>query len=460
MPNIYVIDDEANIRTMLREALTGEGYDVQCFADSSEAIATIQKVNPDLVITDLVMPGIDGIGLIQKTKTINPEINILLITAYASIESAVKAIRAGACDYLVKPFKIDDLLNAVKKALSQKRLMPEFTGKNVSLHEKYNLKNFIGATPEMKSVFGLIEKVAKTDSSVLIMGESGTGKEMVARAIHYHSKRAKGTFVSINCAALPETLLESELFGYEKGAFTGAGATKEGLFELAEEGTFLLDEIGDMSVNLQVKLLRVLQERNFKRLGGVRDISVDFRLLAATSKNLHEEIKAKKFREDLFYRLNVIPIVLPPLRNRKDDIPVFVYYFLGLFSARNNVKKKLQVTPEGMAVFQDHSWPGNIRELENVLERLITLLEGDVIDANAVRNALNAGNLSLSQGKTINIQDDLKQSVESFERDIIEEALKEEKGNKNKAAKKLHLTRQALHYKLKKYGIESDEKED
>lgn len=454
MSKIFVIDDEANIRTVLREALSAEGYDVSCFADAKEALSEIPKANPALIITDLVMPGMDGIEVIQKAKGMVPEVNILLITAHASIDSAINAMKSGACDYLIKPFKIGELLDAVKKALSQTRLISEVGGKKLGLHEKYNLRNFIGTTRQMKDIFQLIEKVAKTDSSVLIIGESGTGKEMVARAIHYHSKRSDGPFVSINCAALPETLLESELFGYEKGAFTGAAAAKEGLFELAEGGTFLLDEVGDMTVSLQVKLLRVLQERTLKRLGGVRDIAVDFRLLAATSKNLHEEIKAKKFREDLFYRLNVIPIVIPPLRDRTDDIPVFIYYFLGLFAQRHGVAKKLKVTPEGMNVFREYRWPGNIRELENVIERLVALLDGDTVDANVAQNAIQAGNLSSSAPKSIN-SSDLKESVELYEKEMIEKALLDEHGNKNRAAKKLQMTRQALHYKLKKYHIEN-----
>jgi DNA-binding NtrC family response regulator len=345
MKKIFIIDDEPNIRVTVTEALRGEGYEVTAYGDPLEALPAIQKQNPAAVITDLRMPGLDGLDLIHKVNIINPEINIVVITGHASLDSAIGAIRAGASDYLVKPFKIDELLETVKKTLSQKRLIPEKSAKQTPFQERYQLKNLIGTTSEMKEILKLVEKVAKTDSTVFIIGESGTGKEVIARALHYQSKRAKGPFVSINCAALPENLLESELFGHEKGSFTGAVASKIGLFELAEGGTFFLDEIGELSVNLQVKLLRVLQERVLKRVGGIKDIPVHFRLITATSRNIPEEIKLGRFREDLFYRINVIPILMPPLRNRTKDIPVFVRYFLDFYAAKHERTESFTVTP-------------------------------------------------------------------------------------------------------------------
>ncbi|MBI1978404.1 MAG: sigma-54-dependent Fis family transcriptional regulator [Candidatus Omnitrophica bacterium] len=451
--NIVVIDDEANICQMLEEALQEEGFLVESFQNPKEGLAAVSKKMPDLVITDLVMPELDGLELIKRIKGVHPEINIVVITAHASLDSAIGAIRAGASDYLVKPFKIADLKNSVQKALSQKRLIPETFSHDKSFQERYEVKNLIGITPEIKEVYRLVEKTARLESSILIVGESGTGKEVVARAVHYHSKRRKGPFVSINCAALPETLLESELFGYEKGAFTGAAAFKVGLFELASGGTFFLDEVGETSPMLQVKLLRVLQERVLKRVGGVKDIPVDFRLIAATSKNLFEEMKAGRFREDFFYRLNVIPIVLPPLRERTEDIPLFVAYFLEHFAKKSGLDTQYQITEEALEVLRSYEWPGNIRELENVIERLIALAESAKINGVLAREAIKGVGFSLSFQKPISKESDLKETLESYERDLIAKAIEKAHGNQNQAAKKLNLTRQALHYKIKKYGI-------
>ena len=452
---IFVIDDEQNVCMTLKEALETEGFTVDCYQSPIEGLQEVPRKKPDLIITDLLMPGMDGLKLIQRAKSVNPEINILLITAHASLESAIGAIRAGANDYLVKPFKIEELLKAVQKTLSQKRLMIEKKGGDKSFQDRYQIKNLIGKTLEMKEIFKLIEKVAKTESTVLIVGESGTGKEMVARAIHYHSKRKEASFVSINCAALPETLLESELFGYEKGAFTGAVASKLGLFELAINGTFFLDEVGEMSLSLQAKLLRVLQERSLKRLGGIKDIHINFRLIAATSKNLINEIGTGRFREDLFYRLNVIPIVMPPLRNRADDIPLFVDYFFNNYVKKQGLKTKFKLNEAAVDVFKKHSWPGNIRELENVIERLAALTDQTSIEPDMVSQAISQGNFSSPTGEPINTKSNLREALESYESELIKQAIKDALGNQNRAAKKLNLTRQALHYKLKKYGLEN-----
>src|SRR3990167_6872370 len=378
--NIFVIDDEPNIRATIKEALEEEGYQVSCYENPLRGLEDASRKNPDLIVTDLLMPELSGLELIHKTKALNPEINVLVITGHASLDSAIGAIRAGASDYMIKPFKISELLNAVQKALSQKRLTAESSVQSKILYDRYHTKNLIGTAPEVKEIFQLVEKVAKTESTVLIMGESGTGKEMVARSLHYQSKHRKGPFVSVNCAALPENLLESELFGYERGAFTGSAAPKMGLFELAESGSFLLDEVGEMTVNLQVKLLRVLQERILKRLGGIKDIPVDFRLIAATSKNLPQEVKEGRFREELFYRINVIPIVMPPLRERLNDIPVFVSHFLNVYGKKQDHWREFEVQDEAIEAFKSYQWPGNIRELENVIERIVALSETNRIE--------------------------------------------------------------------------------
>lgn len=450
---IFVIDDEQNVCMTLKDALDARGFHVRCYQSPVEALQDIAKEKPDLMITDLLMPEIDGLKLIQRVKSFNPEINILVMTAHASLETAIGAIRAGANDYLVKPFKIEELLKAVQKTLSQKRLVTQKKLGDHSFQDRYQIKNLIGKTQEMKEIFKLIDKVAKTESSVLIIGESGSGKEMVARAIHYHSKRKQGPFVSINCAALPETLLESELFGYEKGAFTGAVASKLGLFELAANGTFFLDEVGNMSLTLQAKLLRILQERTLKRLGGIKDIRLDFRLIAATSKNLIDEIKADRFREDLFYRLNVIPIVMPPLRHRAEDIPLFVNHFFNVLSEKNGIQMKFQLSQAALGAFQNYSWPGNVRELENVIERLAALTDQTTIGPEMVAQAIAQGNFSSSFNKPITNDNNLRVALESYESELIKQAIKEAQGNQNRAAKKLNLTRQALHYKVKKYGL-------
>ncbi len=454
---IFVIDDEIYIRETVEEALTQEGFSVQVFEHPAEALKLASREMPNLVITDLMMPQYDGLSVIRELKGRNPEVSVLVITGHASLESAIGAIREGASDYLIKPFKIAELNESVRKALSQKRLVPETAIQDKTFHERYLVQNLIGTTPEMKEIFQLITKVAKTDSTILLMGESGTGKEIAARAIHYHSKRRKNPFVSINCAALPETLLESELFGYERGAFTGAQTAKVGLFELAENGTFFLDEIAEMSVNLQAKLLRVLQEKILRRVGGIKDIPVNFRLVAATNRNLPEEINRGTFREDLYYRLNVIPIILPPLRERAEDIPIFIYYFLGQFAKRQDENRQFKMTQDAMKIFQSYRWPGNIRELENVMERLVALTEGDEITRELAENVVAKMNPFSSHFKEpINhATPNLRESVETYERNLIEKAIRETNGNKNKAAQKLNLTRQALQYKLNKYKLAS-----
>lgn len=452
---IMVIDDEESILGFLNKALRREGYAVHCYSDSRVAMAKLPSINPKVVITDIVMTPMDGLRVLEEVRRFNWEINVILITAYASLESAISAVRGGAFDYLTKPFELNELLQCVKRALSEKRLQtesPEIERKTQSI---YQLSNLIGLGPKIQEIYSLLEKVAKTESTVMLIGESGTGKELVARAIHYNSTRKSKPFVSVNCAALPDQLLESELFGHEKGSFTGAIATKPGLLEIAEGGTFLLDEVGETSLNVQAKLLRVLQEREIKRVGSVENIPVNVRIIAATSKDLPAEIEKKNFREDLFYRLNVIPIFLPALRERREDIPLLVGHFIGTLKEKYHMDKELDFLPDGMDYLIAYHWPGNIRELENITERIYMLAEKKVLGKNDIIQILGTELhpiKEMTRGGTMLIE--LKNETEKFERKMIEQALIDSGGNKFQAAKRLHVSRQTLQYKVKKYNLD------
>ncbi|PIQ87241.1 MAG: hypothetical protein COV74_01590 [Candidatus Omnitrophica bacterium CG11_big_fil_rev_8_21_14_0_20_45_26] len=452
---IFLIDDEVNVVKSLKSGLETHGLRSQIFTDGASAIEKLKHEKPAVVVTDILMPDMDGIELIKKMKRIAPDLSFVVMTAHASLDSAIEALRLGVIDYLVKPFKLNDLASTIQKASSQTRLMPKVSGLN-EFQERYKLKNLIGQSPNIKEVFALVSRIAKKDATVLILGESGTGKEMIARAIHYNSKRKNASFVSVNCAALPENLLESELFGYDKGAFTGAIQSKQGLFEVAKGGTFFLDEIGEIPLSLQAKLLRVLQERTIKHLGGIRDIEIDVRVIAATSKNLNEEVKENRFREDLFYRLNVVPISLPPLRERITDIPELISCFLRIYTRRHGIQREFKIAPDGLDYLKSREWPGNIRELENLVERIVMLQDQEMITKEAL--ALLGQPQSINQ--PANVEDKkageqtLSDAVEKFEKEMIEEALKNSKGNKNKAAIQLGLTRQNLQYKLKKYHLD------
>ncbi len=451
---IYLVDDEENVLLSLKSGLEKEGYLVRTFSSAVDMLKSLKSEPPAVVVTDILMPDLDGIELIQKSKRILPDLSFIVMTAHASIDSAIQALRLGVIDYLVKPFRMNELIATIQKATSQTRLIP-VSGEKSGLEDRYRFKNLITKDPKMIETFNMVSKIAKTDTTILIMGESGTGKEMMARSIHYNSKRKGNSFVSVNCAALPETLLESELFGYEKGAFTGAVASKPGLFEIADAGTFFLDEVGEIPMSLQAKLLRVLQERVIVHLGGIREVPINIRLIAATSKNLPKEAKEGRFREDLFYRLHVVPIVMSPLRERQNDIPLFAEHFLKFYSDRHGNKKSYRIDETGMAFLKNCEWPGNIREFENLFERIVTLHEEETITASTLEHLLGGPEFSSKQEKSMEKRDegDLHDAVEELEKRMIEEALKKADGNKFKAARELGVTRQNLRYKLKKYNI-------
>ncbi len=376
-PRILVVDDELSIVEVLKALLKREGYTVRTASDGQEAIALLSKEEFSLMISDIRMRPMDGITLLKKAREIHPHIAVIMMTAYAAVETAVEAMKHGAFDYICKPFKIDELLLTVERALSYENVLAENEALKESLRTKYHFENLVGDSEKMLKVYEMIEKVARTESTVLILGESGTGKELVAKALHCTSRRADKPFVAVNCAALPDTLLESELFGYVKGAFTGANKFKKGLFESADGGTLLLDEIGSVPMNVQLTLLRVLQEREIRPVGGTASIPVDVRIIAATNERLEERVRAGLFREDLFYRLSVIPIELPPLRERVSDIPLLVNHFLNLFNERE--KKSVSIERQALAALERHKWPGNVRELENVIFRAGTLCEDGTI---------------------------------------------------------------------------------
>ena len=457
---IYLIDDEPHIVESLKAGLEHGDFTVRGFTDSMVALKAAKEDLPPVVITDVLMPNLNGMELIQKIKQVSPETSFIVMTAHGSFDSAIQALRLGVIDYLTKPFRLQELLDTVQKALSQTRLFSVPGGKT-GIQTRYQFKNLISQDARMADTFKMLAKIAKTDATILIMGESGTGKEMVARSIHYNSKRKNNPFISVNCAALPPNLLESELFGYEKGAFTGAAATKPGLFEIANGGTFFLDEVGEIPIELQAKLLRVLQERSIIHLGGIKETSIDIRLLAATSRDLAREMHEGRFREDLFYRLNVVPIIMPPLRDRIGDIPLFTEHFLNYYCGRHNVSKSFRFEESAMTFLKEYAWPGNIRELENLTERIVALGEEEVLSVKKLKELMGeAHNHSVSTISNLKGTSNLNDAVDQFEKQMILDAIKHSRGNKFKAARKLGITRQNLQYKLKKYDIEDNFLED
>jgi len=378
MESILVVDDEKNYLVVMEALLAEEGYEVLTAARVQEALEIAASHDLDLVITDMRMPEMDGMEFLDRLRGKHPELPVIMMTAYATVEKAVEAMKRGAFDYITKPFKNDELKLTVKKAIEMHRLVRENRMLSQELQERFQFANIVGKSKAMRQVFEVIAKVAQTRASVLITGESGTGKELIARAIHFNSPRRDKPFVSINCSALPETLLESELFGHERGAFTGAYTQRKGRFELAHGGTLFLDEVGDMSPALQVKLLRVLQEMSFERVGGTRTLSVDVRLVAASNRDLRQQVAAGHFREDLYYRLKVVHIEVPPLRERRDDIPLLVQHFLKKTATANDLPRK-KINPEALKILYNYPWSGNVRELENVIERTVILCDGDEI---------------------------------------------------------------------------------
>lgn len=440
-PKILVVDDEAAIRESLNDWLMEDGYEVGLADGGEPAVAMVGEENWDVVLLDLKMPGMDGLEAMEKIKAARPDCEILMMTAFATIDTAVQAIKLGAFDYLVKPFDPDQIEMQIRKILSHKDLVMENILLRQQLEEKSQYDEIIGKSDAMQDVFDLISRVAPTDSTVLITGESGTGKELVAQAIHGNSKCCYMPFIAVNCGALPDTLLESELFGYEKGAFTGAEHTKKGRFEMADKGTLFLDEIGDISLKTQVDLLRVLQEKQFRRVGGQELITVDVRILAATNRDLMKGIEENRFREDLYYRLNVISIHLPPLRERKEDISLLAASFVQRYCFEMN-KEERNISPSALNALMAYSWPGNVRELENVIERALVIGTG---------REIRTEDLPFSQKAPG--PETLPKSLKMMEKFHIERILDDNEWNISRSARELDIDRQTLYNKIEKYTI-------
>lgn len=454
VPKILIIDDEPLMRITLQDSLVGEGYEVVAAETGRKGVDFLRKNQWDIIITDLKLPDLEGIEILKEAKSLNPSTEVILITAYGSIDSAVSAMKEGASDYLTKPFSMDELFLIIKRLLRMKQLEEENVRLRKKIEERFGLEGLVGKSSQMQKIYELIETVSQTDTTVLIYGESGTGKEIVANAIHLQSPRKNGSFIKVNCSALPETLLETELFGHERGAFTGAIRQRKGRFELANGGTLFLDEIGDISTTVQVKLLRVLQERQFERVGGNDTISVDVRMICATQKDLKEEIRKGTFREDLYYRLNVVPIALPPLRERREDILLLADHFISRFSKKMG-KEITGLSEEGKALLLKYPFPGNIRELENILERAIALIKGKVIQAEDLPEEV-CGQTSVIQVLCEKIRGSkpLATAVSHFEKEYIHGVLEKTKGKKGQAAEMLGISRKTLWEKIKELEIE------
>jgi len=452
---ILVVDDEKNIRTALAGILEDEGYRPVFAKDGLEALEAAKKERPDLVLLDIWMPRLDGLETLQRLKEFHPQLTVVMMSGHGTIETAVKSTKLGAYDFIEKPLSLEKVLVTVKNGLDVGRLKAE----NDTLRTvAFKGHDMVGKTPVISQLQEEIRRVAATNASVLITGENGTGKELVARAIHHWSPRREKPFVEINCAAIPEELIESELFGHEKGAFTGAVAQKKGKFDLADGGTIFLDEIGDMSLKTQAKVLRILQERTFERVGGTRTIEVDVRVVAATNKDLSEEIRAGNFREDLFYRLNVVPFTVPPLRERRDDIPLLVEHFLVVFAQREGQERK-KMLPEAVELLKHYNWPGNVRELRNIIERLVIMTPGKVITPDQVPDSIGgaaAGREGQAHrpGSAQEINS-LREAREEFEREFIIQKLEEHGWNISRTAEAIELERSNLYRKMKSYGIDA-----
>ncbi len=445
---VLVVDDEKNMRWVLVQALEAEGFEVHQAADGKQALSVVTEAEPDLMVLDHRMPEPDGMEVLRRLRAGGSTFPIIMLTAHGNVAQAVEAMKAGASEYLTKPFDLEELKIAIEKALKMHTLTAEVERLREELDREYDVEGIVAADPKMIEVIEDIRKVAPTGATVMIYGESGTGKELVARAIHTLSDRVDKPFISVSMGALPETLLESELFGYEKGAFTGAMTAKPGRFELANKGTVFLDEVGDIPPAVQVKLLRVLQERQFERLGGTRTIEVDVRVVAATNRDLQQLIAEDTFREDLFYRLNVVPITLPPLRSRSSDIPLLVAHFLEKFDAG---KKK--ISSEAMEVLVTYQWPGNIRELENTIERIVILSQGDRIELEDLPLEVRLNTRSCAIPPEGFVLPEEGVDLEEVELDLVRQALERAGGSVPKAAKTLGLTAKTLEARMQRLGL-------
>jgi two-component system response regulator PilR (NtrC family) len=453
---IHIIDDEPIIHDVLGQLLTSEGYEVEPSMSGEEALAKHSSQAFDLILLDLLMPGLDGIEVLKRIKRIDPLAMVIVITAYASVESAISAMKMGAFDYIQKPFKHDDLLMTIDRALEHKRLLDENIRLKDELRQKFGFENIIGKSKVMKNVFDLVKAVAPTRSTILLQGESGTGKELVARAIHQHSNRSEFPFIIVNSGSLPPDLLESHLFGHVKGAFTGAVALKMGLFEAADKGSIFFDEISSLNIETQAKLLRVLQEREFMRLGGTKTIKVDVRIITATNTDIEELIRKKTFRKDLFYRLNVIKIELPPLRDRKEDIPLLARHFVDVYSREN--KKEIEgISEDVFEILDEYNWPGNVRELENLVERAIVLSKSRIITRSSLPPFfLREEAAEEERPESLEGSLDFKERTRYYQKKIILTALKKTRGVQKKAARMLGVKPTTLNEMIKRLEIDVD----
>ena len=454
MASILIVEDEAKMRRLLELNLGEEGFTTHAARDAETGLKILTQEKIDLVVTDFKLPGMNGMEFLQAIKRVDASLPVVIMTAYGSVESAVEAMKVGASDYVLKPFSLAEMILVIRKELTAHKLREENRTLREALGQRYEYANVVAKSERMQAVLALVERVAPTNSTVLLGGESGVGKDLIARAIHEHSHRASGPFVKINSTAIPENLLESELFGYEKGAFSGATTSKPGKFELADKGTLFLDEIGDVPPATQVKLLRVLQERQFERLGGTKTLKVDVRLIAATNRDLRAALEEGTFREDLYYRLNVVAIDIPPLREHKEDIPALANFFLERF-ARESEKPVRAITPAAMQLLMNFHWPGNVRELENILERGVTLSSGSMLEAADMQ--LDTRTPNHRAGSAPVLPEGM--TLDKWEQEIIREALRLASGNKSQAARALGLSRNALRYRLSQMGVADPEKE-
>lgn len=446
MPSsILIVDDEKNMRFVIGRALSSAGHDVREAASGEDALKAFEEAIPDLIILDQRMPGMGGLATLTEIKKEHPDLPVIMLTAHGNVESAVQAMKAGATEYLTKPFDVAELKLTVARALKVGNLVRQVDYLRGELERDYDTSGIVGESQLMKDVLETVSRVAASDANVMVYGESGTGKELIARALHEQSNRSRNPFIQLSCAALPETLLESELFGYEKGAFTGAADSKPGRFELADSGTLFLDEIGDISLTVQVKLLRVLEQMSFERLGGSKTLSVDIRLIGATNRDLPSMVKEGEFREDLFYRLNVIPITLPPLRERRGDIKLLAQHFLSRFSTDK------ELSAESQKLLDDYHWPGNVRELQNTIERATILSRGKIIGPDDLPAEIRQG-VSLSSDAIRLPAEGV--ALEKVERELITQALERTGGNRTKAAELLGISRHTLLYRIEKYGLD------
>ncbi len=448
--HILLIDDDFNLGRVIAHQLQQQGHSVDTFTDGQQALEQFRNASYNLVISDIQMPAISGIDLLKSIRNENSEVIVILITAYGSVENALEACRLGADDYITKPFGQEQLLFVIEKAVRLRQLQSENKQLKQVIKDKFQFKNMIAQSGPMQNVLRMVQKVAQSPATVLIQGESGTGKELIAKAIHFNSPRRDKPFITVNCPSIPENLLESELFGHVKGAFTGAVKDRSGKFEQADGGTLFLDEIGDLHADLQAKLLRVLQEQEFDRVGGSKPVKVDVRILAATNRNLQELVQNGQFREDLFYRLSVVPLMLPPLRKRKDDIPFLVDHFLRKYSAPG---RSYTLDSAGLNALQQYNWPGNIRELENIIERMVTLAAGTQLTRDDVPDYLFATGINSSTNPFINLPDE-GIALDDLERMVIEQTLEKCQGNQSRAARLLKIPRHVLLYRIKKLGID------